>query len=89
MVFSNLIFLGFFLPVVLGFYFLVYRLYGRISWLNGILLAASLFFLRLGGAVVDLRHAADSHAGLLEWTAHRPLSGPVAGKGGAVGIDSV
>lgn len=48
MVFSNLIFLGFFLPVVLGLYFLVYHLHGRISWLNGILLAASLFFYAWG-----------------------------------------
>lgn len=48
MVFSNLIFLGFFLPMVLGIYFLVYWLHGRICWLNGILLAASLFFYAWG-----------------------------------------
>lgn len=48
MVFSNLIFLGFFLPVVLGLYFLVYGLGGRTSWLNGVLLVASLFFYAWG-----------------------------------------
>lgn len=48
MVFSNLIFLGFFLPAVLGLYFLVYGLGGRTSWLNGVLLAASLFFYAWG-----------------------------------------
>ena len=51
MVFSNLIFLGIFLPIVLGSYYLVYAVCKNVSVLNVILLAASLFFYAWGEPV--------------------------------------
>ena len=51
MVFSNLIFLGLFLPIVLTLYFLTYKFSDRIQWLNWILLAASLIFYAWGEPV--------------------------------------
>lgn len=48
MVFSSLIFLGVFLPVVLSLYFFTYRYTNNIQWLNHILLVASLVFYAWG-----------------------------------------
>lgn len=46
-------------------------------------------FLRMGRAIMDLCHAADSHAGLLERTAHRALSRTMAGAKAALWVSLV